>query len=283
MKRANTKKVLAWWKYLLLILPCFIFLFPVFVLLTRSFFTNSELTTIGAGIFSKNPTFDNYKEALSNKDFLNGLKNSLIICACSVIGGPLTAFMAAYAFTKVKFTGRKFWFMIGIGTVMIPGVLLQLPCYKIFVDIGWYDTLLPLTIPCFFGGGILNIFMIMQFIRSIPKEVYEAATLDGANTFKKMFRITMPVIRPIIILMMVNSFFGAWTDLTGPLLYIQSPENYTVTLYIFEQFLCVEEAESMRMATQMAIGVLLMIPMVIVYCIFQKQLINGLKFGAVKE
>ena len=283
MKTKGKNKPLRWWQYILLSIPCLIFLFPVFILITRSFFSNSELTTIGAGLFSKNPTFNNYFEAFSNKELLNGLKNSLIICACNVIGAPLTAFMAAYAFTKVKFKGRKQMFMFGLGTVMIPGVLLQLPCYKIFVDLGWYDTLLPLTIPCFFGGGILNIFMIMQFIRSVPKEVYEAATLDGANTLQKLFGITLPIIKPIIVFMMVSAFFGAWTDLTGPLLYVQSQENYTITLYIYEAYLCVEEAEAMRPATQMAIGVLLMIPMVLVYIRYQNELINGLKFGAVKE
>ena len=168
---------------------------------------------------------------------------------------------------------------------MIPGILLMIPVYQIFWKMGWTNTILPLTMPCFFGGGILNIFMIMQFIRSIPKEIDEAAILDGANLPTRMFRLTLPLIKPIIIYLMVASFFGAWNDFAGPLMYIKStaPESFTLNLYIYYEYLSETSLVTMRPNVQMVFGVLMMIPMFVIFVIFQKHLVAGLTFGAVKE
>ena len=193
--------------------------------------------------------------------------------------------MSAYAFTKIKFKFRKIIFTVALGTIMIPGILLMIPVYQIFWKMGWTNTLLPLTIPCFFGGGIINIFMIMQFIRSIPKEIDEAAIIDGANLPTRMFRITMPLIKPIIVYLMVVCFFAAWNDFSGPLMYIKStaPESFTLNLYIYYEYLSETSFATSRPNVQMVFGVLMMIPMFIIYVIFQKQLVTGLTFGAVKE
>ena len=272
-------------------LPVIIFMFPFLVLISRSFFSYEESVGYfeGLGLFPKDPTFSSYLEAFTNEEirtgFLVGLKNTLIVVVCNVIGVPLTAYMSAYAFTKIKFKFRKIIFTVALGTIMIPGILLMIPVYQIFWKMGWTNTLLPLTIPCFFGGGIINIFMIMQFIRSIPKEIDEAAIIDGANLPTRMFRITLPLIKPIIIYLMVVCFFAAWTDFSGPLMYIKStaPESFTLNLYIYYEYLSETSLVTSRPNVQMVFGVLMMIPMFVIYVIFQKQLVAGLTFGAVKE
>ena len=286
--KATMMKIL---KIFLYSLPVIIFIFPFMVLILRSFFSYEESVgyTEGLGLFPQNWTLDSYKEAFSNPEIRNGLltglRNTLIIVACNVIGVPLTAFMSAYAFTKVKFKFRKAIFTIALGTIMIPGILLMIPVYQIFWKMGWTNTILPLTIPCFFGGGILNIFMIMQFIRSIPKEIDEAAILDGANLPTRMFGLTLPLIKPIIVYLMVTSFFAAWNDFAGPLMYIKStaPESFTLNLYIYYEYLSETSLVTMRPNVQMVFGVLMMIPMFVIFVIFQKQLVAGLTFGAVKE
>lgn len=278
-------------RILLYSLPVIIFMFPFLVLILRSFFSYEESVGYfeGLGLFPKNWTFESYIEAFSNEEirngFLTGLKNTMIVVICNVIGIPLTAFMSAYAFTKIKFKFRKIIFTVALGTIMIPGILLMIPVYQIFWKMGWTNTLLPLTIPCFFGGGIINIFMIMQFIRSIPKEIDEAAIIDGASLPIRMFRITLPLIKPIIVYLMVVCFFGAWNDFSGPLMYIKStaPESYTLNLYIYYQYLSETSLVTSRPNIQMVFGVLMMIPMFVIYVIFQKQLVAGLTFGAVKE
>lgn len=253
-------------------------IFPVFILISRSFFSTDEITSIGAGIFPKTFTFDAYIDAFKDPVLLNGIKNTLIICLCSVIGVPLTAFMTAYAFTKVDFIGRKFWFTMGLCTIMIPGILLLLPVYKIFVDIGWYDTLLPLTVPSFFGGGIMNVFLIMQFLRGLPNDLYDAADIDGAGTFRKMFQISLPLVKPVIAYVAVGAFISSWNDIMRPLLYIQSEENYTINRYIYETYLITNDIYASAPNVQMAIGVVLMIPMIVIFIAFQKQLIEGIQF-----
>ena len=268
--------------YIAYTLPVILFLLPVFLLISRSFFSTQEITSIGAGVFPKQFHPETYRDVLQNTEFIRGLKNTLIVVVCNVIGVPLTAFMAAYAFTKVKFAGRGLVFKVALGTIMLPGILLQLPVYRIFTQLNWTDSLLPLTVPCFFGGGIMNIFMIMQFIRGIPKELDEAAILDGTNILQRMFFITLPNIKAIIMFLAVNAFFGAWNDIMGPLMYITSDEHYTVNLYIYYTYLTTEIAMESRPNEQMAIGVILMAPMVIVFIFYQNTMIEGFSFAGIK-
>ena len=277
-------------KYFLYSLPVLLFLLPFMALILRSFFTYEESVSYsnGLGLWPSSMYWGNYVAIFQNpeirKGFLIGLGNTMIVVLCNVIGVPLTAYMSAYAFTKIKFKGRKIIFTVALGTIMVPGILLMVPVYQIFSKIGWTNTLLPLTIPCFFGGGIINIFMVMQFIRSIPNEIDEAAIIDGANLPTRMFKITLPLIKPIIIYLMVICFFAAWNDFSGPLMYIKSshPESYTLNLYIYYEYL-IQKGAYARPNIQMALGVLMMIPMFVIFVFFQKQLIAGLTFGAVKE
>ena len=275
-------KVKAILTYVLYSLPLLVFLFPVFLLVSRSFFTTSEIISIGAGIFPKDFHPQTYVEVFENAQFLRGIKNTLIVVACNVIGVPTTAYMAAFAFTKVKFSGRGLVFKVALATIMLPGILLQLPVFRIFTQIGWTDSLLPLTVPCFFGGGIMNIFMIMQFIRGIPKEMDEAAILDGTNLIQRMIFVTLPNIKAIIMFIAVNAFFGAWNDIMGPLMYVLSDEYFTVNLYIYKTYLTETKALASRPNEQMAIGVILMLPMVVVFMFYQNTMIEGFSFAGIK-
>ena len=284
LNKKNRRILMTALKYIVYTIPTVIFIFPVFVLITRSFFTTEEITQIGTGLFPKRFNLvGTYTEVFQTPGFLIGLKNTFIVVLCNIIGVPLTAFMAAYAFTKVPFVGRKLIFTVALGTIMIPSILLLLPVFKIFVDIGWFDTLLPLTIPAFFGGGIMNIFMIMQFIRGIPVELDEASKIDGANLVQRMFLITLPLIKPIIFYVAIMAFMTAWNDLMGPLLYIQSEEFYTVNMFIFREYLSTDNVMYSRPNVQMGIGVVLMIPMLIIFMFYQNALIEGVTFSGLKE
>ncbi len=267
--------------YTILVFFSLLAAFPIFVMVSRSFFKQEEIIGLGVGIFPRDPTTENYVMAFKDSEFIQGLKNTLLMCACNVIGVPLTAFMSAYAFTKIKFVGRQFWFTLGLCTMMIPGILLLLPVYKIFVDINWYDTMLPLTVTSFFGGGIMNIFLIMMFIRGIPKEMYEAIEIDGANTFIKMFYLTLPLVKTVVIYVAVTAFFGAWNDFMRPLMYVSSTENYPMNLFLYVKYMKSESLDP-KPNMQMAYGVILMLPMLIVFILFQKQLIEGIQLGSTK-
>lgn len=268
--------------YIILIFFSLLATVPALVLVSRSFFSIDEITSLGVGLFPNSPTLDAYVKAFTDEGFLNALKNTLITCACAVVGVPLTAFMAAYAFTRIKFFGRNFWFVLGLGTIMIPSILLLIPVYSIFVDLGWTNTLLPLTVTYFFGGGIMNIFLIMQFIRGIPKDMYEAAEIDGAGTLRKMFRLTLPLVKPVVAYASVTAFIGAWNDIMRPLMYNDLSEYYTVNQYIYITYLGQSASMDALPNVQMALGVILMIPMLIIFVIFQKQLIEGIQLSGEK-
>lgn len=268
--------------YFFLVLFSFFFLAPLIIMIMRSFFTTTESLKIGVGLV---PTdgwyFGSYKDAL-DASFLNYFSNTVIVILANVIGTPLTAAMAAYAFTKVKFKGRKIVFGAAMCTVMLPSILTMIPVYKIFVDIGWTNTLLPITVPAFFGGGFLNIFLIMQFIRSLPKELDEAAVIDGAGTLRIMFNIIFPLIMPVILLVAAQSFFFAWNDFMGPLMYITDERLLTIPVGIYNKFFTATTPLESMPNVQMATGVLILIPPIIVFMCFQKQLIEGVAFSGLK-
>lgn len=279
-RRKIIKKVLA---YTFLVLFSAFFLFPLVVMVFQSFFNDIELCKIGVGLFPKEGwNFTSYGKAL-DADFLKYFKNTIIVIAAKIVGVPLTAGMAAYAFTKIKFKGRKLIFNVAMCTIMLPSILTMIPVYKIFSDINWIDTLLPITVPSFFGGGFLNIFLIMQFIRGLPKDMDEAAKIDGANTLQLMFVITFPLIMPVIALVAVQSFFVAWNDFMGPLMYINTNTDlWPLSVGIYNKFFTATNRLESQPSVQMATGVLVMIPPMIVFLLFQKQLIEGVSFSGIK-
>lgn len=267
--------------YFFLVLFSAFFLFPLVVMLLRSFFTTEESIAIGAGLVPDVWNWDSYAQALDS-EFLKYLGNTVIVLLANVIGQPLTAAMAAYAFTKVKFNGRKIVFTAAMCTIMLPSILTMIPVYKIFVDLGWTNSLLPITVPAFFGGGFLNIFLMMQFIRGLPKEMDEAAVIDGAKTIHLMFYITYPLIFPVIALVAIQSFFFAWNDFMGPLMYITDEDLFTLPVGIYNKFFtALTPLESMP-NVQMATGVLILIPPMIVFMLFQKQLVEGVTLTGLK-
>ena len=276
-KRVIKKSV----SYFFLVLFSAFFLFPLVVMVLRSFFTTEESIAIGAGLIPDTWNWDSYAQALDS-EFLKYLGNTVIVLAANIIGQPMPAAMAAYAFTKVKFNGRKIVFTAAMCTIMLPSILTMIPVYKIFVDLGWTNSLLPITVPAFFGGGFLNIFLMMQFIRGLPKEMDEAAVIDGAKTIHLMFYITYPLIFPVIALVAIQSFFFAWNDFMGPLMYITDEDLFTLPVGIYNKFFtALTPLESMP-NVQMATGVLILIPPMIVFMLFQKQLVEGVTLTGLK-
>ncbi|WP_251547083.1 carbohydrate ABC transporter permease [Pumilibacter intestinalis] len=263
--------------YLLLAAVSFFFLFPFIVMFTRAFMTDLEVRMIE--FFPSNWfNFDNFKKAF-DLSFVRYLKNTVIVVAVNIIAVPLSCSLCAYGFAKMKFPGRKFCFAFMLSTMMLPFVVTQIPMFVIYVKLGWVNSLLPLTVPAFFGGGALNIFLMRQFMRGIPKEMSESARIDGANHLLIYLRIVLPLCKPIIALIMVQTFMGVWNDFLGPLLYIREEAYMTLPLGVFNKY---NGNTQFLGNTQMAAGLLMMIPCAILFFAFQKQLIEGIMIGGVK-
>lgn len=270
--------------YLVLTLLALYYFLPFFILLTKSLMTYKEAKSLDFILFAdiSNLQWSNFA-AVFDMNFGVYLGNSLLVCFLNVIGTVLSSFMAAYAFTKVKFHGSKILFALTMGTIMLPGIVTQLAMYKIYIDIGWLNTRFPLYVPSFLGGGAVNIFLLMQFLRSIPKDIEEAARVDGANTFQIMFRIMAPIVKPILLLIAVQTFLAVWNDYMTPLLYVSGDENlYTLALGIKFAFFSSGISANDQPQIQMAAGLLMVLPPLLIFAFFQKQLIEGVTLTGIK-
>lgn len=268
-------------KYIFLTALAVFFLFPFFILVLKAFMTRAESIDVPIVIFPSKFVLDGFSAAFSN-GFLNELKNTLILVVANCIAIPLSSSLCAYGFSKCRFKGKEMWFAITLATIMLPSIVVQIPVYVMFIRFGWMNTFYPMIIPSFLGGGAVNIFLIRQFMLSLPRDLNEAAKIDGANEFFVYFTIVMPLCLPVIMLVIVNTFIGTWNDFMGPLLYLRKEEMYTLGLGIYHRFPPVTNNQVTYPNEQMAAGLLMTIPPAILFFIFQKQLIEGIALSGIK-
>ena len=270
-------------KYFLMAILAVLLLFPFFVMLTRSFMTWKEATSYPVQIFPEALNFSSYAEAM-NSDFFIYFKNTVRVLLVNVIGGTLSAYIVSYGFARIQFKGSNVFFGIALSTMMLPGIVSQVPLYVAYSKIGWLNTLLPLTIPQLFGGGMVNIFLIRQYLRSVPRSYNEAAKIDGASELRTCFEIILPMVKPVVLLTAVNTFMACWNDFTSPLMYIDSTatDQFTLAVGIYYRFLGALTNREKAPNVQMALCILMMIPSVIVFGFFQRSLIEGVSLTGLK-
>jgi ABC-type glycerol-3-phosphate transport system permease component len=216
--------------------------------------------------------WENYTAALTAVPTLTFLKNTLIVTVVSIIGEVLTSSLAAYGFARLRFPGRNFLFMLMLSTLMLPFFVILIPLFILFRTLGWIDTLLPLTIPAFFGGSPLYIFFLRQFFLTLPRELDEAARVDGAGFFRIWWSIILPVSKPALITVAILSLVFHWNDFTGPLIILNSQQNFTLALGIR----LFRDQYTTYFNQTMAFATLMTAPILIVFFIFQKHFIKGI-------
>ena len=268
------------WYFFAVLLTCY-FLLSFFVLVTRSFMTVEELSRIPAPILPSGFNVSNFTYAFTMEtdvNFLLALWNSFYIMAIRTLGTVCSSFICAYALARVKFRGRKILFSVGMLTIMLPGIVTTIPLFTLYAKLKMLNTHLPLWLPTLFGGGMMTIFLEMQFIRSIPKGLDEAATLDGANHLQIAFQIIFPMVAPVLIYQGVNAAIGSWNDFMAPLTYISTayPEKYTFPLAFFIQFKNATSVKKKLPNVQAALSLIMMIPTFTLFCFFRDQMINGI-------
>jgi multiple sugar transport system permease protein len=220
----------------------------------------------------------NYYEALTAKPFHVYFKNTMIIAMFNQIAILLTASFCAYGFARIEFPGRDFWFGVVLATMMLPYFVVMVPHFVIFSRLGWVDTFLPLIVPFFFGGGAFNIFLFRQFFRSLPKELSDAARIDGASEFGIYWRIILPLSTPALITVSIFTFLFTWNDFIGPLLYLSSPDNHTVALGLSAFRGVMRNQWHLLMAASTAMT----LPVIILFFILQRYFIRGVVMSGLK-
>jgi len=269
-------KTVAW---ILLLTGTILFLSPLYIMLAIAFKTPWELATTSSLIWPKYPTWDNFITVLTNPNvsFLLFFKNSTIIATLTTLGIVLSSSLVAYPFARMNFRGKDRLFILLLSTMMLPAIVTLIPTYVIYKHLQWVNTFYPLILPSFFGDA-LSIFLLRQFFKTIPKEIDEAAMLDGASHWTIFWKIIIPLSKPALSTVVVFAFIASWRDFLGPLIYLNDPEKQTLELGLrtyqnlhFEQWHLL-----------MAGSVLVMIPILIIFAIGQRYFIKGIVMTGLK-
>jgi len=276
-KRARRAALL---KHLFLIGCSLIMIYPLLWMVASSLKPNNQIFG-DLSLWPSEFRWDNYTSGWNGMSvsFSTFFANSLFVTVLSVIGNVLSCSFAAYAFARLEFTGKNIWFALMMMTLMIPYHVVLIPQYLTFLNLGWVDTYLPLIVPQFLAGDAFFIFLMVQFFRQLPRELDEAAMIDGCSAFKIYWAIIMPLSIPAIATAAIFSFIWTWDDFLGPLVYLNDVKDYTVPLAL-RMF---NSQDSVTQYGQMfAMSVLSILPIFLFFIIFQRLIIRGIAMSGLK-
>lgn len=258
-----------------------IMIYPLLWMVGSSFKESANVFVNAHQLFPEEWNFSNYAqgwEGFGGISFATFYKNTFIIVTIATIGSILSSTIIAYGFARINFKFKKTWFAVMMMTMMLPFEMIMIPQYVMFNWFGWIDTYLPLILPTFFGIPFF-IFLIIQFIRTIPKELDQAARIDGCNTFSIFTRIIVPLVVPAMMTAAIFSFYWRWDDFMAPLLYIQSPEKYPVSLAL--KLFSDPEAVT-NWGAMFAMTTLSLLPIMVIFFIFQRYIVEGISTSGLK-
>jgi len=266
--------------YALLIGIALVSIIPLWWMISTSLKTKPEVYLFPPLLWPKVMQFGNYIEAWTypNMRFTQWTFNTLFITLTVLVGVVLTSSLCAYGFARIRFPGRDFWFIVTLSSVMLPPQVTLIPLYILFFRIGWLDTFLPLTVPHWFGGGAINIFLIRQFFLGIPIELEDAARIDGANRLQIWWHIFLPLSLPALTTVAIFTFQRNWDDFYGPLIFLSSSDKYTLALGMN----LFRGTYTEEMHYMMAIAFLMTIPMIVIFFFAQRYYIRGVVLTGLK-
>lgn len=222
-------------------------------------------------------TFQNFGKGLTFIPFWLYLKNTLIYCSLSVLGTIISSSLVAYSLARIRWPGRSILFAIIVGVIIVPGQVTLIPQFLVFKQLGWIDTLRPLIVPHFFGVPFY-IFLLRQFFLTIPLELGEAAKIDGASEFQIYWRVLMPLAKPVLATVGLFTFLNTWNDFLGPLVYLNSQENYTLSIGLA----MFQGQYSSLWGPLMAVSTVMTVPVIVLFFFAQRTFIQGITLTGIK-
>lgn len=268
--------------HLFAILVGFIMIYPLLWLVTSSFKDNKEIFVNAYSLIPKKiDVVNNFKsgwKGVGGVSFATFLGNSLIVSTIGTVGSVLSSVLAAYALTRVKFKGSKFWFACVMMTLMIPNQVMVVPQYIIFKKLNLINHLSALIAPWFFGGAFF-IFLMMQFIRGIPVELDEAAAIDGCGKIKIFSVVILPLVSPAVVTSTIFSFYWIWQDFFQPLIFMSNVKSFTVSLALN---LYLDPNSFNNYGALFAMSSVSLIPVILIFVIFQRYLVEGVATTGLK-
>jgi multiple sugar transport system permease protein len=267
-------------KHTLLIAASLLMIYPLLWMLVSSFRPTDEIFR-DTTLFPKNLTLENYVYGWSALDqpFSGYLINSGIVVLGCILGNVVSCSLAAYAFARLKFTGKNIMFAIMLLTIMIPYHVVLIPQYILFQQFGWVNTFLPMIVPKMLATDSFFVFLMVQFIRGLPKELDEAARIDGCGHFATFFRIILPLMVPAIATTTIFTFIWMWNDFLSSLIYLIDPKLYTVPLAL-RAFL--DSSGTSNWGAMFAMSIVSLIPVFLAFLFGQRFLIRGIATTGIK-
>jgi multiple sugar transport system permease protein len=263
----------------LAIIACLLGIVPVLVMVLTSFKPDGEIVKFQS-VLPKQWTLENYRNIFSNTEevpIARWLFNSLFISSSVTLLVLTVSSLAAYSLARIRPPGGKAVFAIIIGTMMVPGQILLVPLYLLLNKLGWIDTPLALIVPQ--AAGAFGVFMLYQFLKGIPRELEEAAAIDGCSLLRIYWHVVLPLARPVLATLAIFVFLGSWNDFLGPLVFLDSTANYTLPVGVA----LFQSSYSSQYGLTFAACVICTLPVLLVFTIFSRQIISGLTAGALKE
>ncbi|HHU75199.1 MAG TPA: carbohydrate ABC transporter permease [Clostridiales bacterium] len=260
--------------------------FPIFWMIRSSLVSKAQFFSRPPVIWPSKMLFSNFTKAMERIDFGRQLWNSVSIVVPYVIGNVITCSISAYAFARIEFPLKKLWFACIISTMMLPSAVTLIPQYTLYTKFGWVGTdalfngKLPLIVPAFLcsGGNAYFLFLLRQFFVTIPKELDEAARMDGAGHFRIYSTIMLPLIRPAIIVVALFSFINSWNEFFYTLIYLQGEKSYTLTLGLY----IVNGMKISNYEQVMALAIIVTSPCLLFFLIGNKYFTEGITFTGIK-
>jgi len=275
-------KSVKWWTYHILVGGfAILMLYPVIWLLMSSFKESNAIFVTAKSLIPAPFILDNFAEGwkgIGGNSFGVFIKNTAVLVIITLIGQVISSSLIAFGFARLEFKGKALWFGLMMVTLMLPYEVVMVPQYIIFSKLGWLNSIKPIAVPAYFGHPFF-IFLLVQFIRTIPRELDEAATIDGCNTFNIFYKIILPLIKPALATAAIFSFYWTWDSLLGPVLYLNSPAKYTVSMAL-NMFLSNETVSNW--GAMFAMSVVTLVPVFAIFFIFQRYVVEGISTSGLK-
>jgi multiple sugar transport system permease protein len=266
---------------IVLIVVAVAFLMPLYWMVVTALKTNQELTAFPPTLLPEAPKWGNFVDAVNYIPFGRYFVNTVVITLFSALGAVVSSLVVAYGFSHIDWRGRDFLFYVVVASIFIPVPVTIVPLFILFAKLEWINTFLPLIVPMWFGAlfpGPLYIFLLRQYLLQIPRELTDAARIDGAGEWQVLRHVILPLARPALAVVAIFAAVYAWNDFLPPLIYLQDEDKYTLAigLQFYRSFYDVE------FNLLMAASTLVVLPLVMVFLIFQKQFIEGATVGSLK-
>lgn len=279
VKGTKQTKIIIWnvFLYTVMSIGALIFMLPFLWMVSTSLKPSTQVFIYPIQWIPKPIIWRNYIDALRSAPFGTYYLNTIIITALTVVGTVISSVLSAYGFARLNFKGKDFLFLLILSAMMLPNQVTVIPQFIMFKFLGWLNTFLPLTVPAFFGPPFF-IFLLRQYLITLPRELDDAALIDGCSRLQVLILILLPLLKPAIFTMTILTFLGSWNDFFGPLIYLSDMKKYTITLG-----LTLFRGEFVTYWNWlMAASIVAILPCLLIFMLAQRYFIQGIALTGLK-